>query len=158
MNAKRAFASCATAFICMLMPFSAFAEETELFESANGYEQLEESDLSRDEGLIKSRSLTVSNDSDTVFITTTTTSLGAMQKIGVIDIEIQQSANGVNGWSVYTTVSDKTNSGVSYHYLDHYGVDVATGYYYRVKLTHYAKNYSSTTQSATVTSGIMRVY
>lgn len=158
MNAKRAFASCATAFICMLMPFSAFAEETELFESANGYEQLVESDLSRDAGLIKSHSLTVSNDSDTVFITTSTTSLGAMKKIGVIDIEIQQSANGVNGWSVYTTVSDQTNSDVSYHYLYNYGVDVTSGYYYRVKLTHYAKNYSSTTQSVTVTSGIMRVY
>lgn len=26
MNAKRAFASCAAAFICMLMPFSAFAD------------------------------------------------------------------------------------------------------------------------------------
>lgn len=156
MNAKIAFIACLTAAVCMLMPVSAFAEE-----AADPSDQTQEPETLRDEGLISDHWLYVSNDSNTVYITAHTISDSTMAEIGEINIEVQQSTNGVNGWSTYTTVPKQTNYNSSSHYLSSYGVDVASGYYYRVKLTHYAEEdawFWPETHSINKTSGIMRVY
>ena len=156
MNARIALIACLTAAVCMLVPVSAFAEK-----AAVPSGQTQEPEMPRDVGLISDYSLSVSNDSDTVYITAQTISNRTMAEIGEINIEVQRSANGVNGWSAYATVPKQTNYNSGSHYLSSYGVDVASGYYYRVKLTHYAEEdawFWPETQSINRTSGIMRVY
>jgi hypothetical protein len=60
-----------------------------------------------------------------------------MKKIGLKNIVIQQSSNG-STWSNYTTLDDMLVN-ASEHEIYNYTVDVPTGYYYRVKCDHYAK-------------------
>lgn len=150
---KKAFSIFVMTTLFMLAPLSADAE---IIEPQN--EPLNDSEQSRDEGLIISRSLYVSNDSDTIFITSKTLSNNTMAEIGEINIEVQRSSNGINGWTTYTTAPKQTNYNSNAHYLDDYGIDVSNGYYYRVKLTHYAKEqgwFFPDSQSITVTSGVL---
>ncbi len=62
-----------------------------------------------------------------------------MEKIGFKDITVQRSTNGSTNWNDEVSISDKIITDALYHSLDHYSVSVTGGYYYRIMLTHYAK-------------------
>lgn len=156
MNFKKTLSFCIGTIFCLLTPISAFAEE--IGSSNNTMEQASNSEQTRDNGLISNRNLFVSNDSDTIFINSKTISYNTMAEIGEINIEVQRSSNGINGWTTYTTVPNQINYDSCEHYLDHYGIDVSSGYYYRIKLTHYAKEqgwFFPDSQSFTVTSSVL---
>jgi len=161
MTAKNVYFSCLTAFICMLSPVSAFAAGAEPIETAVCPDQLTDEDSQRDISLLSDWALSISNDSSTVYITAYTLSCDTMDEIGQIDIEVQQSYNGVNGWSYYASVPNQTSLNSDSHYTIGYPVGVTNGYYYRVVLTHYAKEPGwifHRTQSEEQISGIIRVY
>lgn len=61
-----------------------------------------------------------------------------MSEIGFIDIKIQRSSDLTN-WTTEKTVSDKLAEDTISYSLTKYAVSVQGGYYYRVTLTHYAK-------------------
>lgn len=88
-------------------------------------------------GLIITHSISVSCTNHELAITSVTRSSEEMKKIGLKNIVIQQSSNG-STWSNYATLNDMLVN-ASEHILDGYTVDVTTGYYYRVKCDHYAK-------------------
>lgn len=89
-------------------------------------------------GLISVASLSCTKGTKTVYITATTTGNEEMSKIGFIDIKIQRSSDLTN-WTTEKTVSDKIKEDATTYSLDKYAVTVQGGYYYRVTLTHYAK-------------------
>ncbi len=83
-----------------------------------------------------------------------------MAEIGITDIQVQQSANGVSGWTTCIPEFDLTGTNVSAYYVNDYGVSVTSGYYYRVVVTHYAKEtgwWFPKSQSFNQTSGVMHV-
>ena len=92
----------------------------------------------RTEGLILDYSLSCSKGTKTIYITTKTTGFEEMAEIGCVNILIQRSSNLTN-WVTEKTISDKIATNANYHLLDNYPVTVQGGYYYRVQLTHYAK-------------------
>lgn len=89
-------------------------------------------------GLISGNSLSCSVGSKTVYINATTKSASSMEKIGFKDIKIQRSSDGVN-WTTEKNVGDLLKQSTSSYGLQNYAVSVKGGYYYRVTLTHYAK-------------------
>ncbi len=84
-------------------------------------------------------SLRISSGTNKVYISATTDGYDTMAKIGFKDIVIQRSSNGTSGWTDAVSLSDQLVTDSLYHYLDQYVVSVSGGYYYRVVLTHYAK-------------------
>ncbi len=89
-------------------------------------------------GLITGYSLGCTKGTKTVYITATTTGSEEMSKIGFTDIKIQRSSDRTN-WTTEKTVSDKIKEDATTYSLDKYAITVQGGYYYRVQLTHYAK-------------------
>lgn len=88
-------------------------------------------------GLIASHSLSVQCTNHKLAINSRTNASDEMKKIGLKNIVIQQSSNG-STWSDYATLDDMLIN-ASEHVLYNYTVDVTTGYHYRVKCDHYAK-------------------
>ena len=86
------------------------------------------------EWLITNHSLSCSAAKKAVKITAKTYCSDTMSKIGFKNIVIQKSSDNVH-WNV----DDILKSSASEYYLSDYSVSVSGGYYYRVKLTHYAK-------------------
>ena len=159
MSTNKFLVSCLTALVTMSTPVSVFATDTNNNNSTDP-NQVYEAELTRDAGLINNHYLSVSYNSTTIYINTLTTSYSTMAEIGEIDIEVLQSANGVNGWSTYTTISNKTNHNSSSHILTNYAISITTGYYYKIKLKHYAKEtgwFFPDSESISATSGIMRI-
>lgn len=110
-------------------------------------------------GLISSHSLICAAGTKTVYITATTTGSEEMSKIGFIDITIQRSSDLTN-WTTEKTLSDKIKENATTYSLDKYAVSVQGGYYYRVTLTHYAKEqtwFFPDEQSVTSTSAYLWV-
>ena len=89
-------------------------------------------------GLISGYTLSCSSGTKTVYITATTTGNEEMSEIGFIDIKIKRCSVRTN-WTTEKTVSDKIKVDAVTYSLDKYAVTVQGGYYYRVTLTHYAK-------------------
>lgn len=89
-------------------------------------------------GLISGYSLGCTKGTKVVYITATTFANEQMSEIGFTDIKIQRSSDRTN-WTTEKTVSDKIKEDSSNYLLDSYAVTVQGGYYYRVQLTHYAK-------------------
>ena len=120
---------------CQLSPVQVNAAETE---------QIEVIGTASDEavpfaaGLISGHSLSCSLGVKTVYITASTKANEKMSEIGFIDIKVQRSSDHTN-WTTEKTVSDKIKEDASIYSLDKYAVTVQGGYYYRVTLTHYAK-------------------
>ena len=88
-------------------------------------------------GLIILHSVSTQNLNGKLAISSKTWSSEEMKKIGLKNIVIQQSSNG-STWSDYATLDDMLVND-SKHELNNYSVTVSTGYYYRVKCDHYAK-------------------
>lgn len=120
---------------CLSMPMQVNAAETETaVVTTTTSEEVEPLAA----GLISSYSLSCSKGTKTVYITATTAGNEEMSEIGFIDIKIQRSSDLTN-WTTEKTVSDKLAEDTISYSLTKYAVSVQGGYYYRVTLTHYAK-------------------
>ena len=91
------------------------------------------------EWLITNHSLSCSAAKKAVKITAKTYCSDTMSKIGFKNIVIQKSSDNVHWNDSGEDVDDILKSSASEYYLSDYSVSVSGGYYYRVKLTHYAK-------------------
>lgn len=91
------------------------------------------------EWIITNHSLSCSAAKKAVKITAKTSASSSMDKIGFKDIVIQKSTDNVHWSNSEEDVDDMLKSSASVYYLSDYSVSVNGGYYYRVKLTHYAK-------------------
>lgn len=89
-------------------------------------------------GLIFSYSVAGSYGYNTLMIDASTVGYEEMAKIGIVDIVVQHSSDKVN-WVDEVSLSDMLNEDALTFYLNDYGVPVISGYYYRVVVTHYAK-------------------
>ncbi len=90
-------------------------------------------------GLIRTYSLVISASARTVNITAATYGYETMAKIGFTNIEVQRSTNGTSGWTAELTPIDDTVTNAESHTKNNEARSVVGGYYYRVKLDHYAK-------------------
>jgi hypothetical protein len=90
-------------------------------------------------GLIISFSLSLATDRNLVKITADTIASETMAKIGFTDITIQRRYSGSSSWDDAYTISDQIVTNSVYHVLNNLPVSVDGGFYYRIKLTHYAK-------------------
>ena len=93
----------------------------------------------RDEGLIDSHYLHITSSVKQVKITAITHGTETMAKIGFTSIEVQRSSNGSSGWTTELTPNDDTVTNAAVHTKNNESQVVIGGYYYRVKLNHYAK-------------------
>ncbi len=124
-------------FCMVLVAFNStttFAEETTVAETTT---TTDENVMAT--GLIMSFTLSASASTKKLSINATTYGTDTMAKIGFKDIKIQRSSNRTSGWTDEKTIADQIATNSIYHYLSQYSVSVAGGYYYRVVLTHYAK-------------------
>lgn len=97
------------------------------------------SDNVESEGLILSASLSITAATKIVRINAKTFGTDTMAKIGFKNIEIQRSSNGSSGWTKELDLNDDIATNTDAHYKDYEQHSVVGGYYYRVKLDHYAK-------------------
>ena len=88
-------------------------------------------------GLISRYSLSATSSNGNLCLNGYTLSNSKMKSIGFKNIVIQRSSDGVH-WEKEKSLSDILKFDYEY-YLDNYSVSVQGGYYYRVSLTHYAK-------------------
>lgn len=106
---------------------------------SNTYEQSVSTDnQTRTAGLILNMSLSIASGNKKIYLTGKTLSNNSMKSIGFKDISIEYSSDNVH-WDEEKTIDDLLESDSSNYYLNDYAVPVKGGYYYRVKLTHYAK-------------------
>ncbi len=108
--------------------------------ASNTDTSVSESNQERTSGLISQYYITVTESSGKLCINGTTESNLTMKSIGYKDIFIEYSSDNVN-WKREKSLDDMLKSGSSY-YLNNYSVSVKGGRYYRVSLTHYAKESS----------------
>lgn len=101
-------------------------------------QSVSENNQVRTEGLISRAQLSVSSSAKILYINGTTTSNASMKSIGYKDIYIEYSSDGIN-WYTEKYIDKLLKSDSSSYYLNNYAVSVKGGYYYRVSLTHYAK-------------------
>ena len=120
---------------CLSMPMQVNATEIENVEVATAVTEEVQPFAA---GLITVASLNCSSGTKTVYITAKTTGSEEMSEIGFIDIKIERSSDRTN-WTTEKTVSDKIKEDAVTYSLANYAVTVQGGYYYRVTLTHYAK-------------------
>lgn len=108
---------------------------------SNSHTQIEtmsDNNQVRTAGLISRYYITVSASSKSLYISAKTQSNVSMKSIGFKDISIQYSSDGVN-WYEEKSIDDLLYSDSNSYNLNSYAVSVKGGYYYRVSLTHYAK-------------------
>ena len=95
-------------------------------------------DQTRTSGLINRCYLSVSASNKAIMLSSATESANKMKSIGFKDISIEYSSDNVH-WSEEKPLYDLLQSDSNSYYLNNYSVSVKGGYYYRVTLTHYAK-------------------
>lgn len=96
-------------------------------------------DDARAAGLISAYSLVITSSTKKVKITAEVDGYETMAKIGFTNIEVQRSTNGSSGWVTELTPIDDTVTNAVSHTKNNEARSVVGGYYYRVKLDHYAK-------------------
>ena len=92
----------------------------------------------RTAGLISSYYLNISKGDNCIYINGKTQGTDSMKSIGFKNISIEYSSDEVN-WKEEKSLDNLLKSNSSSYYLNNYSVSVKGGYYYRVTLTHYAK-------------------
>lgn len=127
----KVFAAALAFCLCLGVPVQANAAEAEITAASTEAE-------TRAAGLISTYSLLGAGGTKSISITAKTAGFEEMSEIGFIDIKIQRSSDLTN-WTTEKTVSNKIKEDSIAYSLDKYSVSVQGGYYYRVKLTHYAK-------------------
>jgi hypothetical protein len=113
-------------------PLTVYAEETTTASTTDGGEI-------NSTGLIESYSLSLSGSTCSIYITATTYGMETMGKIGFTNISVQRSSSGNSGWSTEYSLDDDTVKNFDVHYKSSEYHSVIGGYYYRIKLDHYAK-------------------
>ena len=83
-------------------------------------------------------SLSIDSGDKKIYLTGKTQSNDSMKSIGFKNISIEYSSDGTN-WREEKPIDDLLKSDSISYYLNSYSVSVKGGYYYRVKLNHYAK-------------------
>ncbi|MDE6502253.1 MAG: hypothetical protein K2K02_00160 [Ruminococcus sp.] len=106
--------------------------------ASNAYTSVSDNNQVRTAGLISNCCLSVSSGRKTLYITGEIEAVGNMKSIGYKNISIEYSSDGVN-WKEEKSIDDLLKSDSSSYYLNNYAVSVNGGFYYRVSLTHYAK-------------------
>jgi len=90
------------------------------------------------EGLIESYFVYCSGGTKTLYLSARTKGTEILGKVGFKSITVQRSSDN-KSWTTETTISDNIAEDALSHSIENYPISVAGGYYYRVKLTHYAK-------------------
>lgn len=111
-------------------------------------------------GLISSYYLTISSGTKKIYINADTHGTERLAKVGFKDVIVERSSNGASNWKEEKDLGNKLKEDAVSHTLSNYEVSVAGGYYYRVKLTHYAKEDKfllPSTQSVKNTSNVIWV-
>lgn len=116
-----------------------FAAETDPYETGTYGENIADPDEPNDVYLITNYSLYCYKISNTIYITSSTVGNKILAEIGITNIQVQRSTNGVSGWETCKPQFALTETSAIAHYVDDYPVYVDSGYYYRVVVTHYAK-------------------
>lgn len=81
------------------------------------------------------------------------TAVGGMDKLGVSEIKVQRSANGVS-WETVATYNDYYSYGSSFHSDEIPFTSVKSGYFYRAKVTFYAKKGNGVAEYTDYTSSL----
>lgn len=92
----------------------------------------------RTAGLITLYNLSVSASGSTLYVSGITQGRDSMKSIGYTNISVEYSSDDVN-WHTEKSIDDLLISDSSSYYLNNYPISVKGGYYYRIKLKHYAK-------------------
>ncbi len=131
---KKALALCVASVLTYSVPIMPVKA------ASNVYTSISDSNQVRTAGLISRYYITISasTSSKKIYISGTTQSNDIMKSIGYKDISIEHSSDGVH-WDEEKPNDDLLKSDSSSYYLNNYAVSVKGGYYYRVSLTHYAK-------------------
>lgn len=161
MNALKKSIAILSAITCMAIPLHVNASEVEGQSGVTSIANIGGNTASpQAAGLIASCSLYCGAGTNRVYITAATDGSDEMAKIGFIDIEVQRSTNGSNGWQTVAEPDDQIAVNAYSHHLMNFAVPVTGGAYYRVTLTHYAKElgwFFPTTQTLTCTSNVIWV-
>ena len=155
---KRILIACLTAAVCFASPVMVFAEETDPYVTGTYGENLGNPDEPNDVNLITSYSLYCYKSSNTIYITSSTIGNKILAENGITNIQVQRSINGVSGWETCIPQFKLTETYAVSCYVNDYPVQVESGYYYRVVVTHYAKEtgfWFPKSQSIQQTSGVM---
>lgn len=90
-------------------------------------------------GLISLEILSISQNSNNIMLTAQTVCTDAMKYVGLKDVVIEQSSDGVN-WSEYKRIGDLLSENSTKYVANNLTLSTVTsGYYYRVTCSHYAK-------------------
>ena len=149
---KRIFAAILSCSLLLTMPMqvNAASPETSVLNAKPGTEAEIQAT-----GLISYYFLTISGDAKKLYISAHTHGTERLAKLGFKDIVVERSSNGVSNWTEEKDLGNKLKEDAISYTLSNYEVSVTGGYYYRVKLTHYAKEDKllfPTTQSVQNTS------
>lgn len=90
------------------------------------------------EGLIMQCDVSCSGGNKKLYLTASISGFSTMGELGFKDITIQRSLNNRN-WDTEISLGDMIGQDTNYYNLDSFPILVEGGYYYRVQLTHYAK-------------------
>lgn len=157
MKFMKCFAMLCASIIMMSVSFSIRASAADL---CCNYESEADTNETRAEGLIVSFYLSMATASKQVQISASTRGYETMAKIGFKDITVQRSTNGSTNWTDEVYVGNNIISDDVIHSLNHFPVSVTGGYYYRIMLTHYAKEtgwFFPSSQSITNYSNVLWV-
>lgn len=90
-------------------------------------------------GLINKKAINLSYNSNSIMLTAKTECNDVMRYVGLKDVVIEQSSDGVN-WSKYKPIGDLLSENSTKYVANNLMLDTVTsGYYYRVTCSHYAK-------------------
>lgn len=145
MKKSKLFAVLTAAMLFAVMPLQVVAAEAPT-------EEAEAAPLAT--GLISSYSLRGYYGYNTLMVDASTYAFEEMAKIGIIDIVVQHSKDKTT-WVDEVDVDDMINKNAYSFSISEYGIPVISGYYYRIEVTHYAKEkgwFFPSSQKITVTS------
>lgn len=90
-------------------------------------------------GLINKKAINLSYNSNSIMLTAKTECNDVMRYVGLKDVVIEQSSDGVN-WNKYTRIGDLLSENSTMYVANNLSLAIVTsGYYYRVTCSHYAK-------------------
>ncbi|MCM1524034.1 MAG: hypothetical protein NC120_06210 [Ruminococcus sp.] len=105
----------------------------------NNSTNTEETVEPRTAGLIRKCTLTATTADNKFYLSGVTAASSTMKSIGYKDIVVEYSIDNSHWYTENDNIDDLLISNSSTYSLNNYNIDVKGGYYYRVKLNHYAK-------------------
>ena len=127
-------------FFCVVCMISSIGTVNAQATEQTTYEtEIETETVVTAEGLISGYNLSISKSGNTLYINADTYAFSIMKTIGFKDIVVEYSSNA-NDWYTYDDdIPSQTTSNAYSYSLVNFSIPVENGYYYRVTLTHYAK-------------------